>query len=84
MTARRAYHGIIRGKTIELTDSPGLPDNQKVQVVLEAIPNESDKSSPDYGLRRAFGAWADDADGLDEYLRWNREQRQATARRNSD
>jgi uncharacterized protein (DUF433 family) len=27
------------------------------------------------GLRRACGAWADDADELDKYLEWNREQR---------
>jgi len=27
------------------------------------------------GLRRAFGGWADDAEELDEYLEWNRQQR---------
>jgi uncharacterized protein (DUF433 family) len=26
-------------------------------------------------LRRCFGAWADDAEELDEYLEWNRQQR---------
>jgi len=27
------------------------------------------------GLRRSFGAWAEDAEELDEYLRWTRQQR---------
>jgi uncharacterized protein (DUF433 family) len=27
------------------------------------------------GLRRAFGGWAEDADELDRYLQWNRQQR---------
>lgn len=27
------------------------------------------------GLRRSFGAWAEDAEELDKYLEWNRQQR---------
>jgi hypothetical protein len=27
------------------------------------------------GLRRSFGGWAEDADELDRYLEWNRQQR---------
>ena len=30
---------------------------------------------PGEGLRRAFGAWSDDAEELDRYLEWNRQQR---------
>lgn len=32
------------------------------------------------GLRRSFGAWADDADELDQYLDWTRQQRKLTRR----
>ena len=28
------------------------------------------------GLRRSFGGWADDAEELDKYLEWNRQQRE--------
>lgn len=31
--------------------------------------------APGEGLRRSFGAWAEDAGELDEYLEWNRRQR---------
>ena len=31
-------------------------------------------------MRRCFGAWADDADELDSYLEWNRQQRKASRR----
>lgn len=27
------------------------------------------------GLRRSFGAWAEDAEELDKYLEWTRQQR---------
>ena len=28
------------------------------------------------GLRKSFGGWAEDAEGLDKYLEWNRQQRE--------
>jgi uncharacterized protein (DUF433 family) len=31
------------------------------------------------GLRRSFGAWAEDAEELDQYLEWNRQQRKCHA-----
>lgn len=31
---------------------------------------------PGEGLRMAFGAWAADADAVDQFLEWNRNQRQ--------
>jgi len=50
--------GTVRGNTIVLDDTPGLPDGQMVTVVLRpALP-------PGEGLRRAFGAWADDEDSM--------------------
>ena len=32
------------------------------------------------GLRRSFGVWAEDADELDKYLEWNRQQRKISRR----
>ena len=33
------------------------------------------------GLRRSFGGWAEDAEELDKYLEWNRQQRKMGAAR---
>jgi uncharacterized protein (DUF433 family) len=35
-------------------------------------------------LRRVFGAWADEAEELDKYLEWNRQQRKVSRRRIED
>ncbi len=35
-------------------------------------------------MRRSFGAWADDAEELDKYLEWNRQQRKLSRRRVED
>jgi len=69
--------GVVRGKTIELEQAPNLPDGQKVTVVVE--PTEAERKPGD-GLREAFGAWADDIEGLDRYLEWNRQQRKRPRR----
>ncbi|MDB5331098.1 MAG: hypothetical protein JWP03_2249 [Phycisphaerales bacterium] len=54
--------GTVRGKTIELDHEPGLPDGQTVSVVLHpTLP-------PGEGLRRAFGAWAQESEELDRFL----------------
>ena len=70
--------GVIHGRTIELTETPRLPDGQKVSVALTPI---RDDSAADVGARealiRAAGAWSDDPEGLDQYLAWNRQQRKA-------
>ncbi|MEX0710777.1 MAG: hypothetical protein WD278_00420 [Pirellulales bacterium] len=66
--------GVLRGKTIELDQEPGLPDGQEVRVVVQPV-EASDSLPPGEGLRRAFGAWAEDAEELDKYLEWNRDQR---------
>ena len=66
--------GVVRGKTIELEREPGLPDGKQVKVTMEPADKGSDLP-PGEGLRRSAGAWADDAEGLDKYLEWNRQQR---------
>lgn len=68
------FNGIVHGKTIELDHEPGLPDGQQVTVTVRA--QEDEHGAPrGEGLRRAFGGWAEDADELDKFLDWNREQR---------
>jgi hypothetical protein len=75
--------GVIHGKTIQLAEEPNLPEGQPVTVIMHPAtqtPEESAPLPPGEGLRRAFGAWADDAEELDKYLEWNRQQRK-TGRR---
>jgi hypothetical protein len=69
--------GVVHGRMIELENELGLPDGQSVMVVVQPSNAEVDRSavSQESGLRRAFGAWAEDAKELDEYLEWNRRQR---------
>ncbi|MBW3598221.1 MAG: hypothetical protein KY475_13240 [Planctomycetes bacterium] len=68
----QTWRGVIRGKTIELDDSPGLPEGQQVVVLVRAA---EPLGTPGEGLRRSFGGWAESADDLDEYLEWSRAQR---------
>jgi hypothetical protein len=65
--------GIVRGKTVELERAPGLPEGQEVKVTLQ--PSNQRTPVPGEGLRHAFGAWAEDAEDLDRFLEWNRQQR---------
>jgi hypothetical protein len=71
------FKGIVRGKTIELEREPGLPDGQQVTVTIET-PQAQQPFPPGEGIRRSAGAWADDPEGLDEFLTWNRQQRKAS------
>jgi len=66
--------GVVHGKMIELEDDAGLPDGQEVNVTIQPVPEE-EQLAPGEGLRRSFGAWAGDAEELDRYLEWNRQQR---------
>ena len=67
--------GVVHGKMIELEREPGLPDGQEVTVTVQAAGQASEKLPPGEGLHRSAGAWADDPEGLDRYLDWNRQQR---------
>ncbi len=70
--------GIVHGKTVELEQAPGLPDGQEVTVTL--APANAKTFASGEGLRRSFGGWADDAEGLDDYLDWARRQRKVSRR----
>lgn len=65
--------GVVYGKTIELDEDTGLPDGQEVNVSIEPISSVPQPLGE--GLHRAFGGWVDEAEALDEYLQWNRQQR---------
>ena len=72
MTGHNAVlKGIVRGSTIELERPTGLPDGQIVSVVVRPAP----PAQRGDGLRRAFGAWSDDPEGLDEFLAQMRRDR---------
>jgi len=50
-------HGIVHGMTIELKESPGVPDGQEVEVVVRAV----EPARPwGEGILRSAGALADD------------------------
>jgi hypothetical protein len=73
--------GVVHGKTIELESESGLPDGQRVTVAVQPMAQsvESLSRAPlDEGLRRAFGAWAEDGEELDRYLAWSRQQRKVS------
>jgi hypothetical protein len=66
--------GIVHGKTIELEQEPGLPEGQQVNVTIQPIVTKQ-SLPPAQGVLRSAGGWADDPDGLDRFLEWNRQQR---------
>jgi hypothetical protein len=68
------YRGVVHGNIIALTEDSGLPDGQVVAVTMRAV-NDEDSHIPGDGLTKSFGAWAADAEQLDKYLEWNRQQR---------
>ena len=62
----RTLHGVINGKTIELTEDPGMPAGQQVDVAVTSLPTQ--KPGWGDGLRRSAGAlseeWTDDDDRI--------------------
>ena len=55
-------HGVVHGRTIELNQSPGVPDGQEVEVVVKAIKPRGPWGE---GIRRSAGIAAD-VPGFDE------------------
>lgn len=74
--------GIVHGRSIELSHDVGLPDGQTVRVTIDLAPQVPLATGSDArnALMRAAGSWSDDADGLESYLNWNRQQRKTTRR----
>ena len=72
--AQMVLKGIVRGKLIELEQEAGLPDGQAVTVTVQPIQDK--RLPPGEGIRRSAGAWADDPEGLDAYLKQLRHDRE--------
>ena len=62
----RTLRGVINGKTIELTEDPGMSAGQQVDVAVTLQPTQ--KPGWGDGLRRSAGAlleeWTDDDDRI--------------------
>lgn len=71
--------GIVHGRTVEFQSDIGLPEGQVVEATLQPIA-DSERLPAGEGIRRSAGAWADDAEGLEEFLEWNRQQRKVSRR----
>ncbi len=72
MNNATVFRGIVDGKVIELDQDLGLPEGQPVEITVHPTTIETTAGE---GLQRAFGGWNEDADDLDEFLDWNRNQR---------
>lgn len=78
-TNQKALRGVAHGNIITLFGDTGLPEGEVVSVVVtktDMTPEE--KGHPE--LVRAFGAWAEDAQELDEFIKWTYEQRKVGRR----
>jgi hypothetical protein len=62
MAAMGMLKGIVRGNTIVLEHDVGLPEGEEVSVIVQR------KLPPGEGLRRSFGAWGDDPEGVDRFV----------------
>lgn len=66
-TAATPIRGTVSGRTIILEEPTGLPDGQAVSVRLAPVAG-GQTGTANEALRRAFGAWADDPDGVDKFV----------------
>ncbi len=53
----KVIHGIINGRTIELSEDLGLPPGEEVEVQVKTLPTTQNWGE---GLKRCAGALADD------------------------
>ncbi|MSQ96013.1 MAG: hypothetical protein EXR98_15860 [Gemmataceae bacterium] len=72
---RTTIKGVVHGRTIELETEPGLPDGQAVSVIVEPVVPKNNEAAFE-ALKRAAGSWADDPEGLEQYLEETRRQRE--------
>lgn len=75
---------VIKGTSVAAEEVARLVDEGKTDAeIRQRFPGLSAEdvsavrryASVPAGLRKSFGAWAEDAEELDEYLEWNRQQR---------
>jgi hypothetical protein len=70
------FEGVVHGRMIELSQESGLPEGQAVSVIVQPVVKQVEQLPPGEGLRRAFGAWSDEAAELDKFLAETRQLRQ--------
>ena len=57
--------GVIHGRTIDLTEDPGLVDGQQVEIIIKAVTRPAQWGE---GIRRCAGAFAADWTEEDERI----------------
>jgi hypothetical protein len=67
-------HGVVHGNTIELKESPGVPDGQEVELLMRVV--EPARSWGE-GILRSAGAAAD-VPGFDEVFAQIERERKGT------
>ena len=77
MATSRILTGIVHGRTVELDRDPKYPDGQAVSIVLQPVPPPAMQDG-EFDFNDLVGAWSDDAEELDEFLEWTRQQRKLT------
>jgi hypothetical protein len=68
--APTTIRGVDHGRTIEVEGDLNLPEGQQVTVIVQPV------LTPEEAIRRSFGAWAEDAPQLGEFLDGLRRDRQ--------
>jgi hypothetical protein len=76
----QTLHGIMQSDSIQLSERSTIPPGTKVQILVMPELPARENLVPGEGLRRAFGAWAEDDAELDEFLDWCRQQRKIERR----
>jgi hypothetical protein len=68
--------GSIHGQAMALEEPISLPEGEAVELTItRAIEGKDVERAPGEGICRSAGAWADDTEELDEFLKWNPQQR---------
>jgi hypothetical protein len=63
---KKTMHGVVNGKTIALTEDPGVPAGQEVEVLVTPLPSPLERWGE--GLRRCAGALADEWSEVDDRI----------------
>lgn len=65
--------GIVHGKSIELEHPFPMPDGTAIELLVRHMPISAEQRRQ--RLEAIFGSCEADAQDLDDFLSWNREQR---------
>jgi hypothetical protein len=65
--------GIVHGKSIELEHPLPMPDGSEIELVVKRSPMSAEQRKQ--RLEAIFGSCEEDAEDLDDFLSWNRDQR---------